>query len=171
MKCKWCGTELEPINRRIRLTYPHCLKKIISLEEFRNNLEQGLICLVDMFGSDVYEDKQSVLEFIETYFPEKKRERNFVNIAYSIGSIKMVLSAKSMLDNRKKTILENAINQMMDEYGIEEEWASFVIGAIARSLGISLIINDSITALRNRAEMGDETDEERLLHHFRRMHS
>jgi hypothetical protein len=124
-----------------------------------------------MFGSDVYEDKQSVLEFIETYFPEKKRERNFVNIAYSVGSIKMVLSAKSMLDNRKKTILENAINQMMDEYGIEEAWASFVIGAIARSLGISLIINDSITALRNRAEMGDENDEERIIQHFRRMHS
>lgn len=60
---------------------------------------------------------------------------------------------------------------MMDEYGIEEEWASFVIGAIARSLGISLIINDSITALRNRAEMGDENDEERIIQHFRRMHS
>lgn len=80
-------------------------KKIISLEEFGNDLEQGLICLVDTFGSDVYEDKQSVLEFIETYFPEKKRERNFVNIAYSVGSIKMILSAKNMPDNRKKLSL------------------------------------------------------------------
>lgn len=166
MKCKWCGEELEPINRRIRLTCPHCLKKIISLEEFGNDLEQGLICLVDTFGSDVYEDKQSVLEFIETYFPSKKRERNFVNIAYSVGSIKMVLSAKSMPDNRKKSILENAISLMIDEYGIDEEWASFVIGAIARSLGITLITDDSIISLRNRAELGDVEAQNKIALHY-----
>ena len=112
MKCRWCGEEWAPINKRIRLTCPHCLKKSISLEESINDIEKGLICLVDTFGPDVYDDKQNVLEFIETYFPDKKRERNFVNIAYSVGAVKMILSARSMPDDREKSIIENAINQM-----------------------------------------------------------
>lgn len=166
MKCRWCGEEWAPVNKRIRLTCPHCLKKIISLEESMNDIENGLICLVDTFGSDVYDDKQNVLEFIETYFPDKKRERNFINIAYSVGAVKMILSARSMPDNRKKTILENAINQMMDEYGIDEGWASFVIGAIAQSLGVSLIADDSIISLRNRAEMGDVEAQNKIALHY-----
>lgn len=166
MKCRWCGEEWAPVNKRIRLTCPHCLKKIISLEESTNDMEKGLICLVDTFGPDVYDDKQNVLEFVETYFPDKKRERNFINIAYSVGSVKMILSAISMPDNRKKSILENAINQMVDEYGIDEGWASFIIGAIARSVGVSLISDNSIISLRNRAEMGDVEAQNKIALHY-----
>lgn len=63
-------------------------------------------------------------------------------------------------------MLENAINQMVEEYGIDEEWASFIIGAIARSLGISLIMDDSIITLRNRAEMGDVEAQNKIALHY-----
>lgn len=165
MKCRWCGEEWTFTDKRIRLTCPHCRKQIISLDETKD-FESGLICLVDTFGAAVYDEKQVVLEFIETYFQDKKREKNFINIAYSAGSVKMVLSAQNMPDNRKKSMLENAINQMVEEYGIDEEWASFIIGAIARSLGISLIMDDSIITLRNRAEMGDVEAQNKIALHY-----
>ena len=162
MKCKWCGEEWTAVNSRVRFACPYCRKQIISLDKPVLDLETGLSYLVDNYGTTVYDDKQTVLEFIDTFFPEKKRERNFINIAYSVGSVKIILSAKSVSNHRKQSMLENAINQMIEEYGIDEEWATFIVGAISRSLGISLTMDDSVISLRNRAESGEAESQNKL---------
>lgn len=155
MKCDWCGKEWLDENSRVKFACPYCRKQIVWLDKSFCDLETALAYLVENYGADVYDDKMTILEFIDIFLSGKKRERNFINIAYSSGSVKIIQNAKNFPDNVQRSMLEMAVNKMIEEYGIDEEWASFVVGTISRSLGISVLSCDSITSLRNRAEAGN----------------
>lgn len=123
-------------------------------EEF-STLEEALNYISEQFGSDILNDKQMILQYIDTFFPDKKRERNFLNMAYSGGIIKSMLAIRGEPAERQQMFIQQAAFQLEDVYGISEEWANYIVNCIAEVCGIKLHNQSSNIQKKIRAENGD----------------
>lgn len=88
---------------------PFCQKPIVPIQEEFKTMEDALCYLTRQYTPEILENKQTILQFIDTFLPTKKRERNFLNIAYTSGLVKAVLSRKMIRLNSNKQFSNNPL--------------------------------------------------------------
>ena len=129
---------------------PFCQELLIDVPEKIKTLDVALNYLTKHYGASILEDKQTVLRFVETFLPGKKRERNFLNMAYAGGLVKSVLVTVNDSTEKQRIFVHQAIDQMQENYGISEEWANYIMNSVASSLGIDSINPNSGISKKTR---------------------
>lgn len=155
MICESCHSEWTAANGKIYIFCPFCRKPVIPLSQKFNTIEEALGYLTSQYTPEILDDKQTILQFIETYLPEKKRERSFLNMAYASGLVKAILVRRQEPDEKQQMFLKQAIEELQNVYGISEEWASYIISGIATSAGIHFRSQNSVVQKKIEAENGD----------------
>lgn len=155
MICGSCHSEWTAINGENYIFCPFCWKPIIPVPKKFNTFEEALSYLTSQFRPEILYRKQTVLQFIATFLPEKKRERIFLNMAYASGLVKAILARRQEPDEKQQMFLQQAIEELQNIYGISEEWASYVISSIASSAGIYFHNRNSSVQKKIEAESGN----------------
>ena len=155
MKCKACHKMWDIDENKIYLFCPFCQEPLINITENIETLESALNYLTSHFGIRIYEDKQTVLKFLDTFLTGKKRERNFLNMAYAGGFIKSVLATLNDTSDKQRIFIQQAVDQLQEIYGISEDWANYVMNSVASSLGIEFTNVYSGIQKQLQAENGD----------------
>lgn len=155
MECKNCHGTWDSDENKAYVFCPFCQELLIDVPEKIKTLDVALNYLTKHYGASILEDKQTVLRFVETFLPGKKRERNFLNMAYAGGLVKSVLVTVNDSTEKQRIFVHQAIDQMQENYGISEEWANYIMNSVASSLGIDSINPNSGIQKRLEAENGD----------------
>lgn len=155
MICKSCHREWIAAKGKIYIFCPFCQKPIISIQKKFNTIEEALGYLTSQYTPDILDDKQTVIQFIETFLPEKKRERSFLNMAYASGLVKAILARRQDPEKKQQMFVQQAIEELQNIYGISEEWASYIINSIASSSGILFHNRNSSVQRKIEAENGN----------------
>ena len=80
MECKNCHRTWDSDENKAYVFCPFCQELLIDVPEKIKTLDVALNYLTKHYGASILEDKQTVLRFVETFLPGKKRERNFLNM-------------------------------------------------------------------------------------------
>lgn len=155
MKCQYCNANWTEQDQKFYVFCPFCRKPLIKMTEQIPSLKEGLIYLTGQYGKEVLDDRQTVLLFIDTFLPKAKRERNFLNMAYASGIIRLISESKDDTAEKQKLVIQQSINRLMDAFGISEEWAGYVIGCLAMSLGLAVPAHNLTIQRKLDAEKGD----------------
>lgn len=155
MICENCQSEWTAADGKIYIFCPFCRKPVIPISKKFNTIEEALGYLTSQYTPEILDDKQTILQFIETFLPEKKRERSFLNMAYASGLVKAILARRQEPDEKRQMFLQQAIEELQNIYGISEEWASYVISSIASSAGIHFHNRNSSVQRKIEAENGN----------------
>lgn len=166
MRCPVCHSEWDIQNEKIYILCPFCQKPLIDLTADGKSLKDVLISFTSSYGKQGLADKQAVLQYINLRFPKSKREQNFLNIAYSAGLIKMLMLAEKRSADQQLSIVQQAISQMEDSYGVSSDWASYVISCVAASLEMDATIDNSFLELQAQADGGDLTAQMEIAFHY-----
>ena len=155
MRCKHCDSEWQS-PRTVQVMFcPFCHNPLISVDNNFHKLQDVLLFLTKEYGLDILRNKQSILQFIECFFPEGEREYKFMNMVYASRLMETLFRIR----NSPKAIQVNAVKQVIiqlsDKYGISHEWADYVVGCICNSLGMDNDIEHSIINIKQNAEQGD----------------
>lgn len=145
MECKKCHQSWDLDDSKVYLFCPFCQESLIDVPEDIDTLDTALNYLTSHYDPTILEDKQTVLKFVDTFLPGKKRERNFLNMAYAGGLVKSVLATVNDSNEKQRAFVQQAVEQMQESYGISEEWSNYIINSVASSLGIeSFNVNSGI---------------------------
>lgn len=155
MRCNNCYSEWNEINNKFYVFCPFCQEPLIYISEKFKTLEEALMYLSREYGCEILDDKQTVLRFMDVFLPEKRRERNFLNMAYTSGIIDSILLARDDSAKRQQMFVQQAVNQLQNEFGVSNDWADYIINCIASCLGIRFQSNNSAVKRRISAENGD----------------
>lgn len=155
MECPYCHNIWNRIESKAHMFCPFCQEPLIDVPETINTIDAALDFLTSQFEPGILEDKQTVLQFIDTFLPEKRRERNFLNMAYAGGLVQSVLITIDDAPEKQQAFVEQAVDQLQETYGISEEWASYIMGSVASSLGIKSRNQESSIQRQLKAENGD----------------
>lgn len=155
MRCESCHSEWTTSDGKTYIFCPFCQKPIVPIQEEFKTLEDALCYLTRQYTPEILEDKQTILQFIDTFLPTKRRERNFLNIAYTSGLVKAVLSRRNDMAEQQQVFLQQPIEELQNIYGISEEWANYIMRSIASSLGVSFQSRNSSIQRQMDAENGD----------------
>lgn len=155
MKCESCHNEWTMSDGKIYIFCPFCQKPIVCIQEEFKTIEDALCYLTRQYTSEILEDKQTILQFIDTFLPTKRRERNFLNIAYTSGLVKAVISRKNDTVEQQQAVLQQSIEELQNVYGISEEWANYIMSSIASSLDVPFQSRNSSIQRQMDAENGD----------------
>lgn len=155
MKCNNCHSEWNEIDNKAYIFCPFCHEPLIYILEEINTIEEALNYLTQEYNSEILSDKQTVMQFIDVFLPERRRERNFLNMAYVGGLVASVLATKDNPAERQQMFVQQAIDQLQDDFGVSENWANYIMSCIASCSGIRFQSNDSVIQKRISAENGD----------------
>lgn len=155
MICESCHSEWTTSDGKIYIFCPFCQNPIVPIQEEFKTMEDALCYLTRQYTPEILEDKQTILQFIDTFLPTKRRERNFLNIAYTSGLVKAVLSRKNNTIEQQQAFLQQSIEELKNVYGISEEWANYIMSSIASSLGVPFQSRNSSVQKQIDAENGD----------------
>ncbi len=155
MRCESCHSEWTTSDGKIYIFCPFCQKPIVPIQEEFKTMEDVLCYLTRQYTPEILEDKQTILQFIDTFLPTKRRERNFLNIAYTSGLVKAVLSRRNDTVEQQQAFLQQSIEELQNIYGISEEWANYIMSSIASSLGVAFQSRNSSIQRQMDAENGD----------------
>lgn len=156
MKCKHCNTEWTANDNKIWFFCPFCQAPLIVVQERIHTLKEALQYVVSLYGVEILNDKQNILQFVTYILPENKRECNFVNMAYTSGIVKMLLRSRNSDKNQQQTLFKHAVGQLQETFGVSEEWATYIIDCLAVSIGMAECPQNSIVQKRLKAENGDQ---------------
>ena len=109
MRCESCYSEWTTSDGKTYIFCPFCQKPIVPIQEEFKTMEDALCYLTRQYTPEILEDKQTILQFIDTFLPTKRRERNFLNIAYTSGLVKAVLSRKNDTVEQQQAFLQQSI--------------------------------------------------------------
>ena len=155
MKCNNCHNEWNEIDNKYYIFCPFCHELLVQISEEINTMEDALNYLTQKYNSEILSDKQTVLQFIDVILPGKKRERNFLNMAYADGLVSSILTTKDDPAEKQQMFVQQAIRQLQDDFGVSEEWANYIMSCIASCSGIRFQSNNSSIQKRMDAENGD----------------
>ena len=159
MECTKCHAIWDKADHKAYVFCPFCREPLIDIPETITTIESALDFLTSQFEPDIVEDKQTILQFIDTFLPEKKRERNFLNMAYASGLIHSILASRNDSLERQQTFVEQAVLQLQEIYGISEEWSNYIMGSVASSVGIKFRTRNSLIQRQLKAESGDAQEQ------------
>ena len=155
MRCQYCNANWMENDQKFYAFCPFCRKPLIKMTEQISSLKEGLAYLTGEYGKEVLGDRQTVLLFIDTFLPKAKRERNFLNMAYASGIVRLISESKDDNAEKQKLVIQQSMNRLIDAFGISEEWASYVIGCLAMSLGLAVSVHNLTIQRKLDAEKGD----------------
>ena len=157
LKCLKCDSEWSPPRKISSMFCPFCRAPLFEVTERFNDLDRVLCYLTSRFGDEILNNKQDVLRFLEVYFPEGKREFNFINIIYASGLMGTLFRLQGVPHIIQKNSIKQIQNQLCQKYGISEKWGEYVIGCVCHSLGLTNNIENSFVKVKQAAELGDPT--------------
>lgn len=155
MRCESCHSEWTTADGKTYIFCPFCQKPVVPIQEEFKTIEDALCYLTRQYTPVILEDKQTILQFIDTFLPTKRRERNFLNMAYTSGLVKAVLVRKNDAIEQQQMFLQQSIEELQNIYGVSEEWANYIISSVASSLDIPFQSRNSSIQRKMEAENGD----------------
>lgn len=155
MKCGNCGSEWQPPKTVQILFCPFCHNPLITVGEKFVDLDNVLLYLTRQYGAEILLNKITTLQFIEYYLPEKKREYNFMNMAYAANVIDILFKSKNLSEAIQRNVIKQSTMQLRDKYGVADDWAEYVVGSICNCLEITNCFEQSVIKIIQRAEGSD----------------
>lgn len=155
MKCEHCDSEWQLSGAAQVMFCPFCHSPLIKVQETFHSLEDVLLYLATEYGFETLRNKQNTLQFIEYFFPDGKREYNFINMIYASGLMETIYRIKTSPEAIQNSATRQVTTQISDKYGVSPEWADYVVGCICKSLGMANNVDRSIIKIRQLAEQDD----------------
>lgn len=157
MKCEICNSEWTPLKNIKSMFCPFCRSPLIEVGEKFNDLGAVFFYMTSEFGTEILKNKQNVLQFLEAFFSQGKREYNFVNNIYTSGLVETLFRLQNVPEAIQKSAVKQVEIQFSEKYGISKDWAEYIIGCLSKALGLYNNIGTSVVGLKQMAERGDSS--------------
>ena len=102
-------------------------KPLININEKFQALEDVVKYLVNTYDVEIFNDRLTIIRFLEDFLKDSKQIIFFVRIAYSLGIVDRFYESKNNPKEYKVNLIKNSINQMVNEYGVSENWAEYIV--------------------------------------------
>lgn len=162
MKCSKCGSVWREQEEKHYFMCPFCHEPLVTPSKEMDNLRSILHNLTSLYGKEILNDKQGVMQYLEICMPYGKREQNFLGMAYAGGIVGLLLKISRNEQKRQKNIINQSVALLEEDYGISSEWANYIVESIAISIGIEIGQSTSTVALRLQAEQGNSDAQYKL---------
>lgn len=155
MKCSSCNSEWQLPRNAQSMFCPFCHAPLIKVKKEFKDLDEALSYLVSEFGTDILRNKQNVMQFLEEFFQEGKREYNFVSNLYASGLMDTLFRLQNVPGTIQKTAVKQLEKQLCEKYGASKDWSEYVVGCVCKALEVANNVDESSIGLRQSAERGD----------------
>jgi len=162
LRCGRCSSEWQPPRNMQSMFCPFCHAPLIEVQEEFDDLEAILSYLVLKFGTDILQNKQNTLQFLETFFEVGKREHTFLNNLYASGLMDTLFRLQNAPVAIQKSATKQVERQLTEKYGTSREWSEYVVGCVCKALGVANNANESIIGIRQSAEHGNPVAQVKL---------
>jgi len=166
MECLKCGSVWKGQEGKHYFVCPFCQEPLVTPSKKMNDLQSILHNLTSLYGKEILNDKQGVMQYLEICMPSGKREQNFLGMAYSGGIVGLLLKISKNEQKKQKNIINQSVALLEEEYGISNEWANYIVESIAISIGLEIEQSTSVVGLKLQAEQGDSDAQYRLALNF-----
>ena len=155
LRCKNCDSEWQPPKNIVSIFCPFCTIPLIEIKEEFFDLNSAFLYMTSEFGKEILKSKHSVLQFLEKFFPNGKREYSFINSLYASGLMETLFKLIHVPEVVQKSAIKQIENQFSDQYGISKEWSEYIIGCVSKAIDLANSVENSIIWLNQVAEKGD----------------
>lgn len=162
MECSKCGSVWKEQEGKHYFMCPFCHEPLVTPSKEMDNLQSILHNLTSLYGKEILNDKQGVMQYLEICMPSGKREQNFLRMAYSGGIVGLLLKTSRNEQKNQKSIINQSVALLEEDYGISNEWANYIVESIAISIGLEIEQSTSVVGLRLQAEQGNSDAQYRL---------
>ena len=130
MKCEKCKSEWNS-TKSIQVC-PFCGESLVQPESKKP--EEILCYIVDEYGVEVLQKKKLLLSYFSDFAPHLSKEYKLLKNCCSTDFISILLSIDSSSKDSRDVAIKKAIQLLMDECFLSEEYARNVVGWIAIAL-------------------------------------
>lgn len=144
MKCNNCGGEWNP-PKNISLTLcPFCNMPVIENESKLSHPYEVIRHIVNQYSENIFLDNKKLSALLMDLITEKTKERNIIGIAVQAGIPSKILAVHNSDSDDKKLIFAQCKLFLCEDYGMNENWATFAVNAFAYGLGWNNDINPPV---------------------------
>lgn len=155
MKCVNCNTEWVQESNKSYIFCPYCQKPLININEKFQALEDVVKYLINTYDAEIFNERLTIIRFLEEFLKDSKQIIFFVRIAYSLGIVDRFYESKNDPKEYKVNLIKNSIKQMVNEYGVSENWAEYIVYSLSLICCDESIGKETIVSTGIKAEAGD----------------
>lgn len=164
MKCNNCSGEWSP-PKNISLTLcPFCNMPVIENETKSSHPYEVIRHIVNQYSENIFSDNKKLSALLMDLITEKTKERNIIGIAVQAGVPSKILSVTNSDSNDKKLIFIQCKLFLCEDYGMNENWATFAVNAFAYGLGWNDDINLPVEKTQLNERIEEKTKEPIITH-------
>lgn len=115
--------------------------------------DEAVKYIITQYGTNIFSDSKRFSALLMDLIIEKIKERNILKIAINAGIPSKILSADNLENIDKNLISLECKLILCENYGIEQEWATFAINCFTSALGWEKISIDADEMIANAIRM------------------
>lgn len=115
--------------------------------------------IVEQYSESIFSDNKKLSALLMDLITEKTKERNIIGIAVQAGVPSKILSVNNSDNNDKKLVFAQCKLFLCEDYGMNENWATFAVSAFAYGLGWNDNIDQPVEKIQSKEQIEEKVEE------------